>query len=292
MKKHRSPSFTGFATLGAWALASALSACASGETSAQDAVTHFARFEIDGREATGVVDDQGRITEIEGDMMGSYSLTSRVHDQASVALLPPTKPGKVIAVGLNYRSHLGEREPLPYPGLFAKFPSSLTGHGATIPVPSDANNLHYEGEMVLVIGRTAKNVAASEALEYVFGVTAGNDVSERDWQDEDLQWFRAKASDGFGPVGPYVAVGVDPDNLLLTTRVNGEVRQQESTADLMFDVSTIVSYISRYVTLEPGDLVFTGTPGSTQAMSAGDVVEVELEGVGVLSNTVGRRPST
>ncbi|MDH3224508.1 MAG: fumarylacetoacetate hydrolase family protein [Gemmatimonadota bacterium] len=292
MKHYRSPSFLGSVTLGALAVASALSSCAPGETSAQDAVTHFVRFEIDGRQAAGVVDDQGRITEIDGDMTGSYTLTNRVHDQASVAFLPPTNPSKVIAVGLNYRSHLGEREPLEYPGLFAKFPSSLAGHGATIPMPADANNLHYEGEMVLVMGRRAKNVPASEALEYVFGVTAGNDVSERDWQDQDLQWFRAKASDGFGPVGPYVAVGLDPDDLLLTTRVNGEVRQQESTADLLFDVSTIISYISRYVTLEPGDLVFTGTPGSTQAMSPGDVVEVELEGVGVLSNTVGRRPST
>lgn len=283
------PPFIAWAVLGTVCLPLS---CAPEESRAQDVVTHFARFSVDGREATGVVDDQGRITEIDGDMMGSYSLTDRIHDPDGVSFLPPTRPSKVIAVGLNYESHLGDREPLPYPGLFAKYPSTLTGHRHPIPFPPDANNLHYEGEMVLVIGRRASNVSEAEALDYVFGVTAGNDVSERDWQDQDLQWFRAKASDGFGPVGPYVATGLDPDNLLLTTRVNGEMRQQENTSDLMFDVSSIISYVSRYVTLEPGDLVFTGTPGSTRPMSPGDVVEVELEGVGVLSNTVAPKPAT
>ena len=123
----------------------------------------------------------------------------------------------------------------------------------------------------------------------VFGITAGNDVSERDWQGSDLQWLRAKASDSFGPVGPTIARGVDPDNVLVETRVNGEVRQHERTADLIFGTAAIVSYVSRYVTLEPGDLIFTGTPGSTQALDDGDVVEVEVEGVGVLRNTVRKR---
>ena len=141
-------------------------------------------------------------------------------------------------------------------------------------------------EMVIVIGREAKNVSESEAASFVFGVTAGNDLSERDWQSEDLQWFRAKGSDTFGPVGPAIARGLDHNDLLLQTRVNGEVRQSERTGDLLFDVEAIVSYVSRYVTLLPGDIIFTGTPGSTQALEPGDVVEVELEGVGVLRNPV------
>jgi 2-keto-4-pentenoate hydratase/2-oxohepta-3-ene-1,7-dioic acid hydratase in catechol pathway len=140
--------------------------------------------------------------------------------------------------------------------------------------------------LVVVIGKRAKDVAVAGAAEYVFGVTAGNDVSERDWQRDDLQWLRAKGSDTFGPVGPVIATGLDHNDLLVQTRVNGEVRQSERSSDLIFDIETIVSYVSRYVTLMPGDVIFTGTPGSTQAMSPGDVVEVEIEGVGVLRNTV------
>jgi 2-keto-4-pentenoate hydratase/2-oxohepta-3-ene-1,7-dioic acid hydratase in catechol pathway len=140
--------------------------------------------------------------------------------------------------------------------------------------------------MVVVIGREAKNVPVEEAGRYVFGVTAGNDVSERDWQSADLQWFRAKGSDTFGPLGPVLVAGLDHNDLLLQTRVNGELRQSARTSDLIFDVEEIVSYVSHYVTLYPGDIIFTGTPGTTQAMEPGDVVEVELEGVGVLRNTV------
>ncbi len=206
-----------------------------------------------------------------------------------VRLLAPVEPSKVIAVGLNYQSHLGEREPAAYPGLFAKYPTSIVGPEAEIVLPPDANNVHYEGEMVLVIGREAKDVPRDAALDYVFGVTAGNDMSERDWQQADLQWFRAKGSDTFGPIGPSIVTGVDYDDLLVQTRVNGDVRQSERTRDLIFDVADIVSYVSRYVTLYPGDIIFTGTPQTTRAVQPGDVVEVELEGAGTLRNTVVRR---
>jgi 2-keto-4-pentenoate hydratase/2-oxohepta-3-ene-1,7-dioic acid hydratase in catechol pathway len=138
--------------------------------------------------------------------------------------------------------------------------------------------------MVVVIGTRATNVPAEQAASYVFGVTAGNDVSERDWQNADLQWFRAKASDTFGPLGPAIVTGLDYDNLQLQTRLNGEVVQSERTKDLIFDVKTIVSYVSRYVTLMPGDVIFTGTPQTTKAFKPGDVIEVEVEGVGVLRN--------
>lgn len=208
---------------------------------------------------------------------------------ADARLLAPVEPGKVIAIGLNYASHLGGREPADYPGVFAKLPTSIVGPGDAIEKRGDAANLHYEGELVLVIGRAAKEVPTESAADYIFGVTAGNDVSERDWQGADLQWFRAKASDTFGPIGPVVSRGVDYDDLELTTRLNGEVMQQQRTSDLIFDTSNIVSYVSRYVTLMPGDLIFTGTPGSTTAMNDGDLVSVEVETVGILENPVRAR---
>jgi 2-keto-4-pentenoate hydratase/2-oxohepta-3-ene-1,7-dioic acid hydratase in catechol pathway len=194
----------------------------------------------------------------------------------------------VIAVGLNYKSHLGDRPTAAYPGLFAKLPTSIVGPDAAIVAPEDALDLHFEGELVVVIGRRAKNVSAAEAPQYVFGVTAGNDVSERAWQKNDLQWFRAKASDTFGPLGPSIVTGLNYGDLLLQTRVNGVVLQSQRTKDLIFDVAAIVSYISRFVTLEPGDVIYTGTPGSTRAMKPGDIVEVEIEGIGVLRNRVER----
>ena len=207
----------------------------------------------------------------------------------TVTLLAPATPSKVIAVGLNYQTHLGERSAAAYPGLFAKLPTSIIAHGDTVVLPPDAHNVHYEGEMVIVIGKRAQNVSKERAKDYVFGVTTGNDVSERDWQKADLQWFRAKAADTFGPLGPVIVTGVNYDDLLLETRLNGTVVQSQRTRDLIFNVAEIVSYISRYVTLEPGDVIYSGTPGTTQQMKAGDVVEVQLEQVGTLRNPVVQR---
>ena len=253
--------------------------------SRQDGITRYVRFEYGGRVRHGILDGR-QVTSLEGDLFGEHSLGDLSVDVSRVRLLAPVEPSNVIAVGLNYQSHLGQRTPAEYPGLFGKFPTSIVGPDADIIRPPDSRNLHYEAELVIVIGKTAKNVSVSEAADYIFGVTAGNDISERDWQGADLQWLRAKGSDTFGPVGPWVVTGLDYDDLLLESRVNGEVRQSGRTSDLIFDVETIVSYVSRYVTLSPGDIIFTGTPGSTQAMEPGDVVEVELEGVGILRNTV------
>ena len=240
---------------------------------------------MNGREMWGLLQGD-EVSPIRGDLFWDHRIIPTGIPLSELTLLPPVIPSKVIAVGLNYQSHLGERAPSAYPGLFAKYPTSIVGPGASIVRPPDSRNLHYEGEMVIVIGREASNVPVEEAGDYIFGVTAGNDVSERDWQANDLQWFRAKGSDTFGPVGPILVRGLNHNNLLLQTRVNGEVRQSERTQDLIFNVEEIVSYVSRYVTLFPGDIIFTGTPGSTQAMEPGDVVEVELEGVGILKNTV------
>ena len=249
-------------------------------------VTKYVRYTHSGSISYGIVDGD-TIRELRGNIFESAQPTGKRVPLSEVRLLVPCEPKKVIAVGLNYRSHLGNRQPAEYPGLFAKYPTSLIATEEDIVFPPGATNLHYEGEMVVVIGKKAKNVSVEEAAEYVFGVTAGNDISERGWQRADLQWLRAKASDGFGPIGPAIVQGLNYNDLLLQTRVNGEVRQSERTKDLIFDVHTVVSYISQFVTLEPGDVIFTGTPGTTMAMKPGDVVEIELEGVGVLRNKVG-----
>lgn len=251
--------------------------------------TRYVRFAVAGDTSYGTL-DAGTVRELRGDLFGARELTGRTFRLDAVRLLAPIVPGKVIAVGLNFRSHLGTRPVAAEPGLFAKYPSSIVGPEAAIVQPRGSKNLHYEGEMVLVIGKRASHVRPEDALSHVFGVTAGNDVSERDWQASDLQWFRAKASDTFGPLGPMIVTGLNPDDLLVQTRLNGEVVQSERTKDLIFDVRTIVSYLSRYITLEPGDVIYTGTPQTTRAMKPGDVVEIEVEGVGVLRNRVVAAP--
>lgn len=272
-------------------VAVALVACES--VKKPDSANRFVRYQNGDVVSYGVVDSDV-VWEIEGDLFGSYTITQNSFDIGNLEILAPTDPSKVIAVGLNYRSHLDmaaidlgtSDEVAQYPGLFAKYPTSIVANGADIVRPVDSENLHFEGELVLVIGKTASNVSVEEAEDYIFGITVGNDISERDWQAADLQWLRAKASDTFGPVGPSIVNGLDYGDLLVQTRVNGEVRQSASSADLIFDIPTIVSYVSRYVTLFPGDLIFTGTPGTTQAMEPGDIVEVEIEGVGILRNQV------
>lgn len=251
----------------------------------QQTVTKYVRYEHDGRKAYGILEGD-TIRELRGEPFADPTPTGKRVKLAEARLLAPCEPSKVIAVGLNYRSHLGDRPAAAYPGLFAKVPTSIIGTGEEIVLPADARNAHYEGEMVVVIGRRARGVSRGEAPSYVFGVTAGNDVSERDWQKADLQWLRAKASDTFAPIGPAIATNLDYNDLLLQTRLNGEVVQSQRTRDLIFDVAAIVSYVSQYVTLLPGDVIFTGTPGTTKAFKPGDVVEVELEGVGTLRNRV------
>jgi len=255
---------------------------------AQQDVARYVRFSAADRVAWGILDGR-TVHELSASPFTEIRRSGRTHQLDDVRLLAPVEPSKVIAVGLNYRSHLGQRPVPGYPGLFAKYPTSIVGPDAEIVLPADAGNAHYEGELVIVIGRTAKNVPVERAKEYVFGVTAGNDVSERDWQRDDLQWFRAKATDTFAPIGPVIATGLNYDDLLVQTRVNGEVRQTERSRDLIFGVAEIVSYLSRYITLLPGDVIFTGTPQTTQALKPGDTVEIEIEGVGVLRNTVVQR---
>lgn len=269
------------------AAAAAVVLSTGGAAFAED-VTKYVRYDFDGVISYGILDGDV-IHRLRGDVFEAPERTGAVVALDAVRLLVPTEPRKVVAAGFNYRSHLGDQNVAAEPGLFDKHATSLVPHGATITYYEDAADLHFEGEMVLVIGKRARNVSEAEAADHIFAVAPGNDVSERVWQGNDLQWFRAKGADTFGPVGPVMARGVDYGDLLLQTRVNGEVMQSQRTKDLIFGPAFLVSYISRYVTLEPGDMIFTGTPGTTSAMQPGDVVEVELEHVGVLRNTIGRK---
>ncbi len=265
-----------------------LGAVAAGAAAAQapgGRVTRFVRYRHSGAVAYGILGGD-TIREIRGNMFEKYSETGTRRKLDDVKLLWPCEPPKVHAVGLNYRSHLGDRPAPKQPELFFKATTSLVEPEGYIVIPPGARNVHYEGELVIVIGKRAKNVTAADAPNYIFGYTCGNDVSERDWQRDDLQWWRAKAADTFGPIGPVIVAGLDYGNLLLETRLNGQVKQKQRTSDLLFDVPTMVSFASRFVTLSPGDVIYTGTPGATSAMKPGDVVEVDIEGIGVLRNTI------
>ncbi len=256
-----------------------------GLTTAQAQTTKYVRYDYEGTIAYGVLQGDS-IQELKNDFLQSTETTGRTVALADVKLLAPVEPRKVFAVGFNYQSHLGSREIPKTPPIFLKLPTCIVGPGDDIVIPEGARAVQYEAELVLVIGKTAKNVSVEEARDRIFGVTCGNDVSARAWQQSDLQWFRGKAPDTFGPIGPCVVTGLDYDNLLLQGRLNGETGQKQRTSDLIHDSAAIVSFISQTVTLEPGDVIFTGTPGSTKSVKSGDVVEIELEGVGVLSNPV------
>ncbi|MEQ8207343.1 MAG: fumarylacetoacetate hydrolase family protein [Woeseia sp.] len=213
--------------------------------------------------------------------------TGRNAMRSDVRLLAPAEPSKVFAVGYNYLSHRGDRQLPEHPPIFLKLPTTITDPDTVVRPPAGATDLHYEAELVIVMGKTASKVSANEAADYIFGVTVGNDISERQWQANDLQWFRGKATDDFGPLGPVIATGINYNDVLVQSRLNGKVMQSQRTRDFIHDAHAIVSHISQYATLYPGDLIFTGTPGDTSAMSAGDVIEIEVEGVGILRNTIG-----
>ena len=247
----------------------------------------YVKYESAGRVAWGILENDTTIRELSGSPISTAaSPTNKRVNVADVRFLPPAEPTKVIAAGLNYKSHIGEASPAKYVGLFAKFPSTLTGHGADIVYPADATTVHYEAEICIVIGKTARNISEAQARSHIFGVTACNDVSERGWQKADLQWLRAKAADTFGPMGPALVTNVDYNKLKLIGRLNGKVVQETTTDLLIFSIDNIVSYTSRYITLEPGDVIFTGTPGTTQALKPGDTFEVEIPGVTLLRNKV------
>ena len=253
----------------------------------------YLRYQVGETISYGLIEGD-RVRQLKGDLFARPQPTETTHALKDLKILPPTIPTQVLALAGNYKSHLADAVIPPkfqIPQPFFKSPSCLIPTGESIVIPKDSPGpVHYEAELVIVIGKKCRKVSKDEALDYVFGVTCGNDVSERYWQNDmenkDVQWWRAKGSDTFGPVGPYIATGLNYDDLRLQLRLNGDTKQDERTSQFIQDVPTTVSFISKHITLHPGDLIFTGTPGKTEAIKPGDIVEVELEGVGVLKNSV------
>ncbi|MGI5864123.1 MAG: fumarylacetoacetate hydrolase family protein [Myxococcales bacterium] len=203
-------------------------------------------------------------------------------------LLAPVEPSKIVCVGLNYRAHAAElRMPLPErPLLFLKPPSALLAPEADILLPPESAEVHYEAELAVVIGRRCRRVSPEQARACVLGFTCINDVTARDIQREEVQFTRAKGFDTFAPLGPWIETDVDPSSLAVVARVNGSVRQAGSTSDMVFGAFELVSFVSRGMTLLPGDVLATGTPPGVGPLVAGDEVEIEVEGIGVLRNRV------
>jgi 2-keto-4-pentenoate hydratase/2-oxohepta-3-ene-1,7-dioic acid hydratase in catechol pathway len=252
----------------------------------------YVRYKANGKTSYGILKGTS-VFELSGNIFGKHQQTGGRLALSKAKLLYPCKPGKIIAIGLNYKSHIGDRPAPSKPEMFLKTPTSLLDPEGDIIIPKvSQGNLHFEGELVIVMGKRGKHIPADQAKDYIFGFTCGNDVSERDWQggsatqEKDLQWARAKSSDTFSPLGPAIATDVDPRILQLQTRLNGKVMQEQTTADLVYDVYEIVAQCSRTMMLEPGDVIYTGTPGHTEKMKPGDVVEVEIKGIGVLRNRV------
>jgi 2-keto-4-pentenoate hydratase/2-oxohepta-3-ene-1,7-dioic acid hydratase in catechol pathway len=205
-----------------------------------------------------------------------------------VHLLAPVEPGKIVAIGKNYVEHARElaSEVPDEPLMFFKPPSAVIGPGAGIVYPSLSQEVHHEGELVVVIGRRVRNAKPDNALGYVLGYTCGNDVTARDLQRKENQWVRAKGFDTFCVLGPWIETDLDPGRLSVVTRVNGEVRQNGNTAQMAWGVAELVATASSVMTLEPGDVIMTGTPAGVGPIYPGDTVEVEIEGIGVLRNPV------
>lgn len=211
----------------------------------------------------------------------------------SVRLLPPVLPSKIIGVGRNYVEHAKEHgaEVPDVPLIFLKPPTSLIGPGAPILLPPQSQRVEHEGELVIVIGRRGRHIEPADAADYILGYTIGNDVTARDLQRRDNQWTRAKGFDTFCPLGPWIDTEFNPTDAMVTCHVNGEMRQMASTHDMVFQPPQLIAFVSSFMTLEPGDVIMTGTPAGVGLLLPGDTVEVKIEGLGSLSNPVAAEPT-
>ena len=231
---------------------------------------------------------EDKVGPIQGSIYGEYRRMEAKIQLSNVHLLAPAQPSKIICIGRNYAEHAKEQnaEVLNVPLLFLKPPSAILDPGDPILLPRQSKQVEHEAELVAVIGKRGRAITAEQASEYILGYTIGNDVTARDLQHADGQWTRGKGFDTFCPFGPWIDTEFDASDALITCKVNGQPRQMASTRDLVFNVTTLVAFISSVMTLEPGDLIFTGTPAGVGPLQAGDTVEVEIEGLGRLSNPV------
>lgn len=217
--------------------------------------------------------------------------TGTVFSSSQIQMLVPAAPSKIICVGKNYAAHAAEMggEVPPEPGLFLKGPNTLSLHGATVAYPAWTENFHFEGELGLVMKSRAQRVSESEALSHVLGYTCAIDLTARDKQKSDLQWFRAKGADNFLPFGPHLETDLEPSESHVTTRINGEVRQDSPTSKMIYSVPFVIAYVSQFMTLEAGDVIITGTPDGVGPLQPGDHIELTIAGVGVLETHIGPR---
>lgn len=247
----------------------------------------IARVRVNGKTSTAII--QGRRANlVAGGVFGALQPTGESHPLSAVTFLPPTKPTKILAIGINYKSHAGERTPPTEPQAFLKAPSSIIGPDEAIVLPPGWTNVHMEAEVVAVIGKRASAISEAQVDAHVFGYTAGNDVSGRDWQQSDLQWWRAKSSDTFTAVGPWIDTSLKPDKIDVAGFISGRKQQESDTSLLIHSIRKCIAHVSQYITLERGDLVYTGTPGQTGAIVPGDVCEVRVAGM-TLRNPVRER---
>ena len=231
-----------------------------------------------------------KIGDIEGDLFGEFRRLDATTPLAEAKLLAPSQPSKILCVGRNYAAHAKEHdaEVPELPLIFHKPPSALLNPNDAIILPHQSQQVEHEAELVVVIGKRGRNIIAEDAKEHILGYSIGNDVTARDLQRADRLWTRAKGFDTFAPFGPWIDTEFDPADAVITCRVNGQMRQMASTRDMVFSVETIITFISSVMTLEPGDLIYTGTPAGVGALAEGDVVEVDIEGLGALSNSVAK----
>ena len=256
----------------------------------------WVRYESNGQPVYGIVEGD-RVQPVTGGPFGDYERSGQAVSLDSIKLLAPVIPRTFYAAGINYEAHvreaaalLGTEPNLPEkPDIGYRANNAIIAHGEPIVVPADATErVHYEGELVVVIGKQAKNLSEADALSCVLGYTVGNDVSERTWQASDRTMWRAKNTDTFKPMGPWIETDADLDSMQTTVRLNGEEQIRFPTNDMVFGVETYISAMSRYLTLYPGDVIWMGTDGSSKNLVDGDVVEIEISGVGALTNPVVR----
>ena len=247
-----------------------------------------ARFSNGAEPRFGIVDGPELVVLKGHPLVAGYQTTGERIPLKELKLLAPTIPSKIVCIGKNFADHAAEigEEVTEEPLIFFKPSSAIIGHGDAIVIPPQSKQVELEAELCLVIGKLAKNVTEEKALEYLWGVTIANDVTARDLQFGDGQWARSKAFDTFCPLGPWVETEFVPDSQVIESRINGEVRQNVAISEMVHKIPFIISYVSKNMSLLPGDIILTGSPAGISVINAGDIIECEVEGIGILSNPV------
>jgi 2-keto-4-pentenoate hydratase/2-oxohepta-3-ene-1,7-dioic acid hydratase in catechol pathway len=247
-----------------------------------------ARFSNGAEPRFGLVDGPELVVLKGHPLVAGYQTTGERIPLKELKLLAPTIPSKIVCIGKNFADHAAEigEEVTDEPLIFFKPSSAIVGHGDAIVIPAQSKQVELEAELCLVIGKLAKNVSEEKALDYLWGVTIANDVTARDLQFGDGQWARSKGFDTFCPLGPWVETEFVPDGQVIESRINGEVRQNVAISEMVHKIPFIISYVSKNMTLLPGDIILTGSPAGISVIKAGDIIECEVEGIGILSNPV------